>query len=120
MANKSKTRILVVEDDVTVRLTISKLLDAEGYDVSAANDGFDALLHLQHTIPNLILSDLKSGITTSIAGMEASSSPCRRQERSERYIQSFQGTPFRIPAHPRLRRCKEAFCFGASRGRVKA
>ena len=58
MGTKSKTRILVVEDDVTVRQTIFKLLVAEGYDVSTANDGFDALLHLQQAIPDLILSDL--------------------------------------------------------------
>jgi CheY-like chemotaxis protein len=58
MSTKYKTRILVVEDDATVRLTISKLLTEEGYDVSTANDGFDALLHLQHTVPDLILSDL--------------------------------------------------------------
>jgi CheY-like chemotaxis protein len=48
----------VVEDDVTVRRTISTLLEAEGYDVASANDGFDALLHLQQTIPDVMLSDL--------------------------------------------------------------
>jgi len=58
MGTKFKTRILVVEDDATVRQTISKLLDAEGYEVDTANDGFDALLHLQQAIPDLILSDL--------------------------------------------------------------
>lgn len=58
MVTRLRTRILVVEDDATVRHTISKLLDAEGYDVDTANDGFDALLHLQQTIPDLILSDL--------------------------------------------------------------
>jgi len=51
MSTKSKTRILVVEDDATVRVTISKLLYDEGYDVSTANDGFDALLHLQQAAP---------------------------------------------------------------------
>jgi len=55
---QSKTRILVVEDDATVRQTISKLLCDEGYDVSIAVDGFDALLQLQQKIPDLILSDL--------------------------------------------------------------
>src|SRR5438270_12846662 len=58
MGTKFKTRILVVEDDATVRQTISKLLDAEGYEVDTANDGFDALLRLQEAIPDLILSDL--------------------------------------------------------------
>jgi len=55
---KLKTRILVVEDDATVRQTISKLLCDEGYDVSIAVDGFDALLQLQRRIPDLIVSDL--------------------------------------------------------------
>src|ERR1043165_6504314 len=58
MPTKSKTRILVVEDDLIVRLTISKLLDDEGYEVSTASDGFDALMHLQEAVPDLILSDL--------------------------------------------------------------
>ena len=58
MEAKSKTRILVVEDDATVRLTISGLLESEGYEVSSATDGFDALLHLREAIPDLVLSDL--------------------------------------------------------------
>jgi CheY-like chemotaxis protein len=58
MVPKSKTRILVVEDDATVRLTISKLLCDEGYEVAIAVDGFDALLQLQRRAPALILSDL--------------------------------------------------------------
>ena len=58
MPAKSKTRVLVVEDDISVRLTISKLLSDEGYQVATATDGFDALLHLQQDVPNLILSDL--------------------------------------------------------------
>jgi len=58
MVPKSKTRILVVEDDATVRFTISKLLSNHGYDVSIAVDGFDALLQLRQKVPDLILSDL--------------------------------------------------------------
>jgi len=58
MVPKHKKRILVVEDDATVRLTISTLLRDQGYDASVAIDGFDALLQLEHTVPDLILSDL--------------------------------------------------------------
>jgi CheY-like chemotaxis protein len=58
MSTKPKARILVVEDDAIVRVTISNLLYDEGYDVSTANDGFDALLHLQQAVPDLLLSDL--------------------------------------------------------------
>jgi CheY-like chemotaxis protein len=54
----SKTRILIVEDDVTVRFTFSTVLEAAGYEVSTAIDGFDALLHLKQQIPDVILSDL--------------------------------------------------------------
>jgi CheY-like chemotaxis protein len=48
----------VVEDDDTVRQIVSKVLEAKGYKVSTANDGFDALLHLQQETPDVILSDL--------------------------------------------------------------
>ena len=58
MPVNTKTRILIVEDDVSVRLTISKLLNDQGYEVSTSSDGFDALLHLREEIPELILSDL--------------------------------------------------------------
>lgn|GEM_PF-1018902 len=56
MAEKNK--ILVVEDDAGVRQTISMMLQASGYDVTMAADGFEALLHLQEEVPDLILSDL--------------------------------------------------------------
>jgi CheY-like chemotaxis protein len=58
MPAKSKTRILVVEDDSSVRLTISELLSERGYEVTTASDGFDALLRLREQVPHLILSDL--------------------------------------------------------------
>ena len=53
-----QANILVVESDASVLQTISWLLTAEGYKVTTARDGFDALLHLQEEIPDLILSDL--------------------------------------------------------------
>ena len=66
MTSKTKARILVVEDDVTVRKTIAFLLESEGYDVSTAEDGFDALLHLQQALPDLILSDLNMQKCTGV------------------------------------------------------
>ena len=54
----SKYRVLVVEDDETVRQTVSKLFEREGYEVSTATDGFDALLHLEYETPDVIVSDL--------------------------------------------------------------
>ncbi|HZR63964.1 MAG TPA: response regulator [Terriglobales bacterium] len=58
MCSKSKTRILVVEDDEAVRLTFSRVLEKEGYEVTTANDGFDALLQMQQKLPDLVVSDL--------------------------------------------------------------
>ncbi|GAC1674819.1 MAG: hypothetical protein NVS9B5_00130 [Terriglobales bacterium] len=58
LSTKSKTQILVVEDDVSVRSVISRVLAEAGYEVTTAEDGFDALLNLQQATPDLILSDL--------------------------------------------------------------
>lgn len=55
---RSKTRILVVDDDESVREVICLILEQEGYEVFTANDGFDALLHLKHETPDVIVSDL--------------------------------------------------------------
>ncbi|MGC2108844.1 MAG: response regulator, partial [Candidatus Korobacteraceae bacterium] len=56
--NKSKCLILVVDDESYVRDTTAMLLKASGYDVSTAEDGFDALLQLKRVSPNVIISDL--------------------------------------------------------------
>jgi len=58
MPNRSKPQILVVDDEASVRESLAMLLTAAGYDVAAAEDGFDALLHLKRVLPDLIVSDL--------------------------------------------------------------
>jgi len=50
--------VLVVEDDVMVRQTVSMLLINNGYRVSTANNGFDALLRLQEEVPDVMVTDL--------------------------------------------------------------
>jgi len=50
--------VLVVEDDVMVRQTVSMLLNDNGYRVSAACNGFDALLRLQEEVPDVMVTDL--------------------------------------------------------------
>jgi len=54
----SKHRVLVVDDDATVRESLTMLLTAEGYEVSSADNGFDALLQLKTSTPDVITSDL--------------------------------------------------------------
>jgi CheY-like chemotaxis protein len=58
MSRKQQIRILVAEDDPSVRHIVSMMLKRSGYQVTTAVDGFDALLRLQEQVPDLILSDL--------------------------------------------------------------
>jgi CheY-like chemotaxis protein len=54
----SKHKVLVVDDDAMVRESLTMLLTAEGYEVSSAENGFDALLQLKTSTPDVITSDL--------------------------------------------------------------
>jgi DNA-binding response OmpR family regulator len=54
----SASRVLVVEDDPSVRGLLHTLLTAEGYDVSTASDGLAGLVKAAQTLPDLILLDL--------------------------------------------------------------
>ena len=58
MPSPTKTQILVVEDDQSVRESVAMSLMAAGYDVVAVEDGFRALSQLKKNLPDLMLSDL--------------------------------------------------------------
>ena len=59
MSTPVKRRILVVDDDESIREVFSLMLQREGYDVDTAENGFDALLKLKEVvIPDVIISDL--------------------------------------------------------------
>ncbi|HWR35053.1 MAG TPA: response regulator [Clostridia bacterium] len=58
MSNALKNQILVVDDEPTIRQSMTMLLGSAGYEVSTAEHGFDALLQLKKSIPDVILSDL--------------------------------------------------------------
>src|SRR5882757_6866466 len=59
MSTPIKHRILVVDDDESVREIFSLMLRREGYDVANPENGFDALLKLKEVvIPDVIISDL--------------------------------------------------------------
>ncbi len=51
-------RVLVVEDDPSVRGLLQTLLSAEGYEVVTASDGLAGLVKLASTHPSLVLLDL--------------------------------------------------------------
>ena len=59
-------RVLIVDDDATIRELLAALLDAEGYAVESAESGEVALalLHRSDSAPNLLLADVQMpGIT---------------------------------------------------------
>jgi CheY-like chemotaxis protein len=58
MSNTPKHRILVVDDDPSIREIMTRVLEVIGYDVSTAEDGLDALLQLRRMTPDVIISDL--------------------------------------------------------------
>ena len=51
--------ILVVDDSITVRRVTQRLLQREGYRVSMAADGLQALERLQEEVPAVVLSDIE-------------------------------------------------------------
>jgi CheY-like chemotaxis protein len=53
------TKILVIEDEDTVRENILELLDAEGFDAIAAENGRIGLNLAQQQLPDLILCDVR-------------------------------------------------------------
>ncbi len=58
MSNVLKHKILVVDDDQTVRETLLMVLQSEGYQVNTAIHGFDALLQIKRELPAIVISDL--------------------------------------------------------------
>ena len=59
MSAPVKRRILVVDDDESVRDVFKLMLQEKGYEVATAKNGFDALLKLKEVvIPDVIISDL--------------------------------------------------------------
>ena len=55
---KMSQRVLVVEDDPTLRLVIQDNLGSEGYDIDLAADGATAIRQARATTPDLIILDL--------------------------------------------------------------
>ncbi len=61
-------RILVIDDDHAVRLTIQVILEREGHEVTCASDGDQGLSVLANVSPQLIITDIimpnKEGLAT--------------------------------------------------------
>jgi len=53
-----KTKILIVEDEEAMRVSMSVLLQSSGYEVDEASDGEEGLQKAQK-LPDLIISDIE-------------------------------------------------------------
>lgn len=54
-----KQYILAVDDDLSVRKTMALVLASEGYEVSTAGNGIDALFQLRSRVPHLLICELE-------------------------------------------------------------
>ncbi len=54
-----KLKALVVDDSLTMRKVLGRLLEREGFEVLVAKDGMDAMQLLQETVPDIILTDIE-------------------------------------------------------------
>jgi CheY-like chemotaxis protein len=54
----SRKSILIVDDNLALRSTLSSILAEAGYDISVAEDGFSALAGIRHQTPDVVISDL--------------------------------------------------------------
>ncbi len=52
-------RLLVVDDEPTIRHILQLMLSKKGYEVQTAKDGFAALAQMRGALPDLIVTDLK-------------------------------------------------------------
>jgi CheY-like chemotaxis protein len=54
-----EVRVLVVDDEPDIRATVSAMLEIEGYTVSEAANGADALHRVEEHRPDVILLDMR-------------------------------------------------------------
>jgi len=57
--NKSLARILIVDDEPLIRKILTKYLNDKNYIIDSAEDGTKALFKLEHTMYDLVLTDLR-------------------------------------------------------------
>lgn len=57
-ASQFRFRILVVDDERSIREAVREILESQGYEVLTAADGLDGLHALSKSLPDLIISDL--------------------------------------------------------------
>ncbi|MGD0676427.1 MAG: sigma-54 dependent transcriptional regulator [Polyangiaceae bacterium] len=73
---RARIRVLVVDDEAGARTALSGLLRAEGFQVTVAEDGNEALAQLQEKAPDVLVTDLQmpgcDGLELLMRGREIS------------------------------------------------
>jgi CheY-like chemotaxis protein len=54
----TKAKLLIVDDEPSIRTSMSQVLNEIGYHVRSAADGFSALFEIRQEAPDILLSDL--------------------------------------------------------------
>lgn len=54
-----KFRLLVVDDEEAIRTLSTAILESEGFEVRCAQDGFEAVVELRKSLPDVLISDLR-------------------------------------------------------------
>ncbi len=54
-----KPCVLVVDDSLTMRKVLGRLMEREGFEVLLAKDGMDAIQQLKERVPDVVLSDIE-------------------------------------------------------------
>lgn len=58
----AKVKLLVVDDEIAIRTSLSQIFVDHQYAVRTAEDGLSALLDIQDVVPDVLLSDLNMPI----------------------------------------------------------
>jgi CheY-like chemotaxis protein len=58
MMPNAKVKLLIVDDEPSIRMSLSQILNASGNSVRSAVDGFSALTEIRQEAPEILLSDL--------------------------------------------------------------
>lgn len=117
-------RVLIVDDDPDIVEALAAILELEGFEVSTANDGSEALLQLESSRPDLLLLDLMMPTTNGwevlrrlrdgehrIPVIVLSAHPSLSERAGDHRVDAFLGKPFEVPAL--LRKMRELL--GSSR-----
>jgi DNA-binding NtrC family response regulator len=67
---RKKQKVMIVEDDSSLRDTLAQFLARVGYEVSTAHDGREALARVDEVLPDVILTDISMPEVDGLALLE--------------------------------------------------